>query len=125
MPELPELSIVVPAFNEEARLAPTLRSYLDYCRRHYAGTELIVVDDGSLDGTSQVVEELGPEYPEIRLIRLAQNERAGFAGRSGVGPARGARVLSADADGASPIEELARLEQAINAGADVAIGSRA
>ena len=125
MPELPELSIVVPAFNEEARLAPTLRSYLTYCRRHYPGTELIVVDDGSLDGTSQVAEGLGAEFPEIRLIRLAQNQGKGFAVRSGVVNARGSRILFADADGASPIEELARLEQAISAGADVAIGSRA
>jgi dolichyl-phosphate beta-glucosyltransferase len=125
MPALPDLSIVVPAYNEEARLAPTLRSYLDYCRRHYHSTELIVVDDGSLDGTSQVAEELAADHPEIRLIRLAQNQGKGFAVRSGVVNARGGLILFADADGASPIEEVARLEQAIAAGADLAIGSRA
>jgi len=121
----PDLSIVIPAYNEEARLEPTLRAYLTYCRRRGLGVELIVVDDGSTDGTTSVVEQLAGDFPELRLIRLAQNEGKGYAVRSGVVNARGRRILFADADGATPIQELERLEAALNAGADLAIGSRA
>ncbi|MEO6058113.1 MAG: dolichyl-phosphate beta-glucosyltransferase, partial [Gemmatimonadales bacterium] len=121
----PDLTMVIPAYNEESRLEPTLRSYLGYCRTAQRSAELIVVDDGSEDDTSQVVEQLAEEYPELRLIRLAENQGKGYAVRSGVVNARGKLVLFADADGATPIGELARLEEALAAGADVAIGSRA
>jgi dolichyl-phosphate beta-glucosyltransferase len=120
----PDLTIVIPAYNEEARVEPTVRSYLDYCRSTRRSVELIVVDDGSRDGTSSVVEHLGDEYPELRLIRLAQNQGKGYAVRSGVVNARGKLILFADADGATSLDELSRLEQALAAGADVAIGSR-
>jgi dolichyl-phosphate beta-glucosyltransferase len=121
----PELSIVIPAFNEQDRLERTVRSYLSYFRRRGTQVEAVVVDDGSLDGTAALVERLGGEFDELRLIRLAENQGKGFAVRSGVVNARGARVLFADADGATPVEEIERLESAIAAGADVAIGSRA
>jgi dolichyl-phosphate beta-glucosyltransferase len=121
----PDLSIVIPAFNEEARLGPTLREYLAYCRRTRRHVELIVVDDGSLDRTSAVVHALESEYPEVRLIRLAENRGKGHAVRSGVVNAQGRLVLFADADGATELGEVERLETAISAGADVAIGSRA
>ncbi len=121
----PDLTIVIPAYNEEARLEPTLRSYLDHCRATRRSAELIVVDDGSGDGTSLVVEQLADEYPELRLIRLAENQGKGYAVRSGVVNARGRMILFADADGATPVGELDRLEEALRAGADVAIGSRA
>jgi dolichyl-phosphate beta-glucosyltransferase len=121
----PGLSIVVPAYNEQERLGPTIRSYLDYCRGRQLSVELIVVDDGSLDSTSAVVERLSAEYPELRLIRLAENRGKGYAVRTGVVNARGHLVLFADADGATPLSELARLQAAIGEGADVAIGSRA
>jgi dolichyl-phosphate beta-glucosyltransferase len=121
----PALSIVIPAYNEQGRLEPTVRSYLTYCRRRGIAAEAIVVDDGSLDGTALLVESLTGEYPELRLIRLADNCGKGYAVRSGVVNARGVQVLFADADGSTPIEELEKLEKAIAAGADVAIGSRA
>ena len=121
----PDLSIVVPAFNEEGRLEPTLRSYLGYCRASARAVELIVVDDGSVDGTSRLVEELAGEFPELHLIRLAENRGKGFAVRSGVVNARGHAVLFADADGATPINEIERLEAALREGNDLAIGSRA
>jgi dolichyl-phosphate beta-glucosyltransferase len=120
----PDLSIVIPAFNEEARLEPTLCSYLDYCRGTQRSVEIIVVDDGSRDETSGVVEHLAEAYPELRLIRLAENRGKGYAVRSGVVNARGNLVLFADADGATPLGEVVRLEQAVSAGADIAIGSR-
>jgi dolichyl-phosphate beta-glucosyltransferase len=121
----PDLSIVIPAFNEEARLGPTLRDYSAYCHRTGRRAELIVVDDGSLDRTSALVNELSSESPEIRLIRLAENHGKGHAVRSGVVNAQGKLVLFADADGATPLPEIERLEAALAAGADVAIGSRA
>ena len=121
----PDLSIVIPAFNEEARVGPTLRDYLAYCRTGGRRVELIVVDDGSLDRTSAVVSAIASEYPEVRLIRLAENHGKGHAVRSGVVNAQGKQVLFADADGATPLEEVERLEAALAAGADVAIGSRA
>lgn len=121
----PDLSIVIPAFNEEARLGPTLRDYVAYCRRTRRHAELIVVDDGSLDRTSVVVNTLESEFPEVRLIRLAENHGKGHAVRSGVVNAQGKLVLFADADGATPLSEIERLEAVIADGADVAIGSRA
>jgi dolichyl-phosphate beta-glucosyltransferase len=83
-----------------------------------------VVDDGSLDRTSRVAEGLSAEYPELRLIRLADNRGKGYAVRTGIVNSRGAQVLFADADGATPISELPRLQAALEQGADVAIGSR-
>ena len=121
----PDLSIVIPAYNEEARVGPTLRDYVAYCRRGKRRVELLVVDDGSLDRTSAVVNAVASEYPEIRLIRLAENHGKGHAVRSGVVNAHGKLVLFADADGATPLPEVERLEAALAAGADVAIGSRA
>jgi dolichyl-phosphate beta-glucosyltransferase len=121
----PDLSIVIPAYNEEARLTPTLRDYQAYCRASGRAAEIIVVDDGSLDTTSVVVERFAADHPEVRLIRLAENRGKGYAVRTGVVNARGKLVLFADADGATPLEEIERLEAALREGADVAIGSRA
>jgi dolichyl-phosphate beta-glucosyltransferase len=119
------LSVVVPAFNEHGRVAPMLHDAAAYCRLRGRPWELIVVDDGSTDLTSALVREHVPEIPELRLIRLGANQGKGFAVRTGVLNARGERILFADADGATPMAELARLEAALDAGADVAIGSRA
>jgi dolichyl-phosphate beta-glucosyltransferase len=121
----PQLSIVIPALNEEARLGPTLGDYLAYCHQSGRQVEVIVVDDGSVDHTSVLVNRFASEHPEVRLIRLAENHGKGHAVRSGVVNARGKLVLFADADGATPLSELERLESALDAGADVAIGSRA
>jgi len=125
MRDRPAFSIVIPAYNEQDRLEPTVRSYLTYFRQRGAAAEVIVVDDGSLDATTPLVERLADEFAELRLIRLAQNQGKGYAVRSGVVNARGRLVLFADADGATPIREIERLEAAVRAGADVAIGSRA
>jgi dolichyl-phosphate beta-glucosyltransferase len=84
-----------------------------------------VVDDGSTDRTSALVREHVGAIPELHLVRLGANQGKGFAVRTGVLNARGERVLFADADGATPMAELARLEAALDAGADAAIGSRA
>jgi dolichyl-phosphate beta-glucosyltransferase len=122
---VPDLSIVIPAYNEETRLGPTVRAAVDYFRSQGRAFELIVVDDGSQDGTSALARRLSEEMPEVSLIRLAANHGKGYAVRSGVVNARGRAVLFADADGATPFAEFQRLEAALEAGADVAIGSRA
>jgi dolichyl-phosphate beta-glucosyltransferase len=124
MPE-PTLSIIIPAFNEEARLAPTLQGAVGALRARGVSGEVIVVDDGSRDGTSALVQRLTAEFPEVRLVRLAANHGKGYAVRSGMLNAMGDLALFADADGATPWDQLARLEAAMAAGADVAIGSRA
>jgi len=121
----PRLSVVIPAYNEEQRIEPTVRDIVQYGRTHERQLEVIIVDDGSRDGTSRVADRLSDELAEVRLIRLAQNHGKGYAVRSGVVNARGRNILFADADGATPIGELRRLEIAMGNGADIAIGSRA
>lgn len=120
-----EISVVIPAYNEERRLEPTLLEVVDYFRALQRSAEIIVVDDGSRDGTAALTTRLAQRYPEIRLIRLAANRGKGHAVRTGMVNSRGAVVLFADADGATPIGEVERLEEALRGGADIAIGSRA
>jgi dolichyl-phosphate beta-glucosyltransferase len=119
-----DLSVVIPAFNEEGRLAPTVGEVVRYCRERSFRFEVIVVDDGSRDGTSALVRLLTENASEVRLIRLAANQGKGYAVRTGILNSRGRLVIFADADGAAPFGEIERLEAAIAGGADAAIGSR-
>jgi dolichyl-phosphate beta-glucosyltransferase len=121
----PWLSVVVPAYNEARRIAPTLLSALLYLRERGAPFEILVVDDGSRDDTGRVVEEFATEHPEVRLLSLPRNTGKGAAVRAGARAAEGAWILVDDADGATPVVELERLVAAAARGADVAIGSRA
>ncbi len=124
MPEI-ALSLILPALDEARRLPPyldSIRVYLDEgFRQPY---EVIVVDDGSRDETAAVVQGMANQWPQLRLLRHAQNEGKGSAVRTGVFSASGEFLIFADADGATPIEEHARLAEAIGRGADVAVGSR-
>lgn len=119
-----DISVVVPAYNEQDRLEPTVRDTVAYFRGRETVVEILVVDDGSRDSTAALVRRLGASFPEVKLIRLPANAGKGYAVRAGVINARGRLVLFADADGATPIAEIERLEAAIAGGADVAIGSR-
>jgi dolichyl-phosphate beta-glucosyltransferase len=124
----PELSIIIPAYNEEKRLPRALTQIRDYFARVRAAAgeiEIIVVDDGSTDGTVKIVEEWAPQEPFLRLVRNGENHGKGYSVRHGMLEARGRVTLFTDADLSSPIEESAKLLAAIAAGNDVAIGSRA
>lgn len=120
----PHYSLVVPAFNEVSRLGPPLRRTVEWLRARQRPFEILVSDDGSTDGTDLLVDKLKNEIPELRLVRSAGNRGKGHAVRIGVRAATGALILLADADGATPIDQLALLEGAIENGADIAIGSR-
>jgi dolichyl-phosphate beta-glucosyltransferase len=119
---IPLWSVVIPAFNEVQRLPMYLDSVVAYLEGRDEPYEVIVVDDGSTDGTSEMVE--ARRFASVRVLRLARNCGKGAAVRAGMLAARGAYRLFADADGATPIQELKRLEPALVAGADVVIGSR-
>lgn len=121
----PDLSIIIPAYNEAARLPTTLLLLVAYLEREHLSYEIIVVNDGSSDDTAELVNGFTKLKPEVRLINLPANQGKGAAVRTGVLRAGGERILFYDADGATPIGELPRLMNAMEMGADVAIGSRA
>lgn len=120
-----DLSVVIPAFNEAERLEPTVRRIAEYCLAHHPEHEILVVDDGSTDRTVQLAQELAAELDRVRVIALGRNRGKGAAVRAGVLASAGRLVLFSDADLATPIEELAALERALDGGADIAIASRA
>src|SRR5665213_1953351 len=122
----PELSIIVPAFNEERRLPKTLDGIEAYLASRRFNAEIIVVDDGSTDGTAALVEDRRSGSPSLRLVSNGQNCGKGFSVRHGMLEARGEIALFTDADLSTPIEEADKLLAALREGAfDVAIGSRA
>ena len=119
----PLLSIVVPAYNEERRLPTTLDTIIAYLHSQDYPAELVIVDDGSSDGTVQVVERFMDRYPGLRLIRNDHRGKA-YTVRTGVLAAKGQYVIFTDADLAVPIEETDKALAALMEGHDVVIGSR-
>ncbi len=119
------LTVVVPAYNEYRRLPLTLMEMIDYLDTQSLSYELLVVDDGSRDETAALVAKFEKIRRQVRLIRMPNNHGKGHAVKLGVLNAKGTRVMFADADGATPFSEVARLNAALDKGADVAIGSRA
>ena len=120
-----DLTVVIPAYNEAARIAAPLGRIGQYLAVYHPRSEILVVDDGSTDDTPRVVEGLALGLPcPVRVVRSAANRGKGHAVRQGMLAATGALVLMTDADLSTPIDELERLVAAIEAGADVAIGSR-
>ena len=117
--------MVIPAYNEALRLPAYLSEVVAYFDGRGEPYEVIVVDDGSGDETAARVLEAQSIHPAVTLHRLAENRGKGFAVRAGMRAARGDLRLMADADGATPIAEVKRLETVIQAGADLAVGSRA
>src|SRR5258708_1605166 len=117
-------SIVIPAYNEGARLAPTLEKVLAYVHQQGWDAEVIVVNDGSRDNTAAIVREFAAKDPLLRLVENPGNRGKGYAVRNGMLSARGEIIVFSDADLSSPIEEMPKLLEPIIAGADIAIGSR-
>ncbi|HEY9785937.1 MAG TPA: dolichyl-phosphate beta-glucosyltransferase, partial [Candidatus Obscuribacterales bacterium] len=113
-----------PAYNEENRLPATLSSVHGYLSGLNIDFEILVVDDGSTDGTAKVVTDFASNHEGVTLISFKPNRGKGHAVRIGMLAAKGDLLLLDDADGASPIGEFKRLEDAISKGADIAIGSR-
>ncbi len=120
-----ELSVVVPCFNEAARLPESLRMAGDYLEGLGRPFELLLVDDGSGDGTPKLIRDAASAHEYVRAVVMTANRGKGRAVAEGVAQSHGSLVLVSDADFSAPIEELPRLESAILAGADIAIGSRA
>jgi len=118
------LSVVIPAYNEEQRLPRTIEQIERYLDGRQLSYELILVDDGSSDGTRQVMDAAAERNAKVRVEALPANRGKGRALAAGVAAARGEEVLVTDADLSTPIEELEKLEAALKSGAGVAIGSR-
>jgi glycosyltransferase involved in cell wall biosynthesis len=120
----PELSIIIPAFNEELRLPASLEKIANYIRSKRPNTEVLVVDDGSTDRTAAVAESWKDRIPGLRVLSNGTNRGKGFSVRHGSLEAKGEIVLFTDADLSAPIEEGEKLFEALQS-CDVAIGSRA
>ncbi len=117
-----DLSIVIPAYNESLRLGPTLRRVVDYLRQKGVAYEVLVVDDGSADNTSEVARTFEPEG--VRVLRQEVNRGKGAVIKVGVLASRGREVLLVDADLSTPIEDLEKLQPRL-ADAQLVLGSRA
>lgn len=118
------ISIVIPAYNEAELLPRHLASIVDHVGAKPWRAEILVVDDGSTDDTVAEVDRLSTVHAEVRLLRQP-NRGKGAAVRRGILAATGRIRGFTDADGSTPIEEIDRMLEAIDAGAAVAIGSRA
>jgi dolichyl-phosphate beta-glucosyltransferase len=122
--ERPQVSIVIPAYNESARIGKALDEVLRCVHERSWRAEILVVNDGSADRTAAIVEELAALHPEIRLLNNPTNRGKGFSVRQGVLHAVGDFVMFTDADLSAPMHEAERLFAALRDGADIAIGSR-
>lgn len=121
---LPRLSIVIPAFNEAARIGPCLQAAAGFLDAREPGGELLVVDDGSADATAQIVEHAALAEPRLRLLRLDGHRGKGAAVRCGMLAARGEEVLFSDVDLSTPLDEIDKLRAVLGNGVHVAIASR-
>jgi glycosyltransferase involved in cell wall biosynthesis len=119
-----QYSIVIPAYNESARILGALEAVAGCIRERAWSAEVIVVDDGSRDQTAALVRAFAVKVPEVRLLQNPGNRGKGYSVRHGILQALGEVVMFTDADLSAPIEEAEGLFAAIAGGADIAIGSR-
>ncbi len=123
---MPEISIIIPAYNEQRRLPATLEAVHAYLTARGTPFEILVVDDGSTDATAAEAEDFCRSHPEARLLRNPGNRGKGYSVRHGMLEARGEWALFTDADLSAPIAELEKLFEAVRReDAAIAIGSRA
>jgi glycosyltransferase involved in cell wall biosynthesis len=122
----PHLSIVIPAYNEAARIGKALEEVRKYMASRPFTSELLLVDDGSSDRTPDLLRQFQSLWPETRILRNEVNRGKGFSVRRGVLAAQGDFILFTDADLSAPIEEADKLLGVIESpAADAAVGSRA
>ena len=121
---MPKFSIVIPAYNEGARLGATLDRVLSYVSEQRWEAEVLVVNDGSRDNTAELVRERAKANPALRLIENPGNHGKGYSVRNGMLNANGELLLFTDADLSAPIEQANKLFSAVESGAEVAVGSR-
>ena len=119
-----QYSIVIPAYNESARIGRTLSEVIRSIEKNGWNAEVLVVNDGSTDDTTAIVQSFATAHPIIRLIENEGNRGKGYSVRHGMLAAAGSIVMFTDADLSSPMDEAERLFAALREGADVAIGSR-
>lgn len=119
-----DVSIVIPAYNEIQRLPGTLAAVYSYLAQRRYRAEVIVVDDGSRDGTAEFVRAVACRYPRLRLVENGQNRGKGYSVKHGVLESQGRWILFSDADLSTPIEEADRLLEMLEQGWDVVLGSR-
>ncbi len=120
----PAYSIVIPAYNEAARIGNALESVVACIHERGWNAEVVVVDDGSRDQTAEIVRAFAKDHPEVRLLQNPGNHGKGYSVRNGILHSLGEVAMFTDADLSAPIEEAEGLFAAIAAGADIAIGSR-
>jgi dolichyl-phosphate beta-glucosyltransferase len=121
---IPYLSVVIPAYNEEKRIGKTIEKTLEYLQKQEYTYELIIVDDGSFDKTSGVVEPFIKNNPDSHFLSYPNNAGKGKAVRTGIAASKGEFVLFMDADYSTPIEELEKAFAVMGKDVDIAIGSR-
>ena len=120
----PEISIIIPAFNEAGRLPATLDRIQHFLETSRLSAEVIVVDDGSRDATAEVVRQRAAAWPQLQLVASARNAGKGAAVQLGMAQARGRYRIFSDADLSVPIDDLEKLLRPLRSGAGVAIASR-
>lgn len=125
MTHKPELSVVIPAYNEAERIGLTIQQISNHLNKSRIAHEIIVVSDGSTDSTIDIVRHLAEHDSRIRLIGYDRNQGKGYAVRTGTIAAESENVLLTDADLATPIEELHKLQKVAENGFEVVVGSRA
>jgi len=120
----PTYSIVIPAYNESARLGASLEKVLSFVHSQRWNAEVIVVNDGSRDDSADIVRSFAAKDPILRLLENPGNRGKGYSVRNGMLNAKGEILLFSDADLSSPIEEAPKLLKSLDEGWDIAIGSR-
>src|SRR6202789_2706862 len=120
----PQLSIVIPAYNESARIEHALDRVLSCIAERHWDAEVLVVDDGSKDDTAAIVQRWMAQHPRLHLVQNPGNKGKGYSVRNGLLQAAGDIVMFTDADLSAPMEEAQSLVDALAHAADVAIGSR-